>query len=139
MRSASVRELGLISRAAIVSTFATGLEFAVLPGAVRVTPRWLAFALVQVLANLVTFLLYKHWAFDAGRRGSARRQYLRQSLVFGGSWLLNVAFPSLLTYRLGVGPVAAFAISNVFVYLGWNYPLNRLWVFGYRPPHAAGG
>ena len=122
-------ELRTLSRATIVSIAATGLEFAVLPLAVRVVPKWVAFASVQVLANLVTFLLYKYWAFEAARVGSVGKQYLRQSVVFGGSWALNTAIPSLLSYRLGMGPVLAFALSNVVVYLAWNYPLNRRWVF----------
>ena len=125
-------ELGRLSRATIASIAATGLEFVILPGAVKVMPRWAAFAAVQVVANLITFLAYKYWAFDAARLGSLGRQYARQSVVFGGSWLFNVGFPSLLTYRMGLGPVVSFAISNVFVYLLWNYPLNRWWVFQER-------
>ena len=125
-------ELGVLSRATAVSIAATGLEFLLLPAAVALAPRWVAFAVVQVAANLVTFLFYKYWAFDAGRVGSIGRQYARQTAVFGGSWLLNTAVPSWLSYRLGFGPVVAFAISNVFVYLLWNYPLNRWWVFDGR-------
>jgi hypothetical protein len=125
-------ELGFLSRATMVSIAATGLEFLILPGAGQLMPRWAAFAAVQVVANLVTFLSYKYWAFDAARAGSLSRQYARQSVVFGGSWLFNVAFPSLLTYRAGLGLVTSFAISNVFVYLLWNYPMNRWWVFQER-------
>ena len=123
------RELVFLSRATLVSIGATGLEFLILPGLVRVIPSWAAFASVQIVANLVTFLLYKYWAFDAAHRGTIGQQYAKQTIVFGGSWLLNTGIPSLLTYRAGLGPVLAFALSNVFVYLAWNYPLNRYWVF----------
>lgn len=126
------QELGFLSRATIASVAATGLEFVILPFAVRVIPRWVAFASVQVVANIATFLLYKYWVFDAAKRGSIGKQYAKQTAVFGGSWLLNTGIPSLLTYRLGIGPVVSFAISNVFVYLAWNYPLNRWWVFHHR-------
>ena len=119
----------MLSRATLASVGATGLEFLLLPGAVRLVEKWVAFAAVQLVANLVTFLLYKYWAFGAARHGSLGRQYARQTVVFAGSWLLNTAIPSWLSYRVGLGPVLAFAISNVFVYLGWNYPLNRYWVF----------
>jgi hypothetical protein len=122
-------EFETLSRATLVSIAATGLEFIILPGAVRVMPNWTAFAAVQIVANLVTFLFYKYWAFDAGKVGSLGRQYARQTVVFGGSWVLNTAVPSLFTYRMGLGPVSSFALSNLFVYLLWNYPLNRLWVF----------
>jgi putative flippase GtrA len=42
---------------------------------------------------------------------------------------LNTAIPSLLSYRLHLEPVLAFVVSQVFVYLVWNYPGNRFWVF----------
>ena len=126
------RELRSLSRATIVSIGATGLEFLILPAAVRLVPKWVAFAGVQVVANLVTFLLYKYWAFDAAKLGSLHRQYARQSVVFGGSWVFNTAIPSLLSYGMGLGPRLAFALSNIVVYLAWNYPLNRSWVFHQR-------
>jgi putative flippase GtrA len=126
------RELVHLSRATIVSIAATGLEFVILPFWVHVVPNWVAFATVQLVANLVTFLLYKYWAFDAAHIGSLGRQYAKQMLVFGGSWALNTAVPSLLTYRAHLGPVVSFAISNVFVYALWNYPLNRWWVFHHQ-------
>jgi hypothetical protein len=50
-------------------------------------------------------------------------------VVFGGSLALNTALPSLGSYVLHITPVASFAISQVIVYLSWNYPMNRWWVF----------
>ena len=127
-------ELRFLSRATIVSIAATGLEFLLLPSLGRVMPTWASFASVQIVANLVTFLLYKYWAFDAAKRGSLGRQYMKQIAVFGGSWILNTVIPSLLFYKLAIGQRLAFAISNIVVYLAWNYPLNRAWVF--RHPAA---
>ena len=120
-----------LSKASIASILATGLEFVLLPLLVHVlhVRAWIAYASVQIVANAVTFLLYKYWAFDARHVGDLRLQYLKQLVIFGGSWALNTAIPSALSYRLGVEPVLAFAISNVFVYLFWNYPGNRFWVF----------
>ncbi len=132
----AARELRFLSRAAIVSIAATGVEFLILPSVGRVMPEWAAFASVQVLANLITFVCYKYWAFDAARVGSVGRQYAKQTVVFGGSWILNTAIPSLLFYQLAVGPRLAFAISNILVYLAWNYPLNRAWVFHHREAKA---
>ncbi len=90
---------------------------------------WVSYAAVQFVANAVTFLLYKYWAFEARRHGSLRLQYVKQLVIFAGSLVLNTAIPSLLSYRLHVEPVLAFALSNVVVYLAWNYPGNRYWVF----------
>jgi putative flippase GtrA len=129
-------EWGRLSRATIVSIVVTGLEFVALAGLVRVLPRWVAFAAVQIIANLGTFFSYKYWAFGARDVGSTKVQYARQTVVFGGSWAFNTGIASLFTYRLAVPPVLAFAISNVIVYLGWNYPLNRWWVF-HEPPRTA--
>jgi putative flippase GtrA len=123
-----------LSRASIASILATGLEFILLPILVHVlgVRAWIAYASVQIVANAVTFLLYKYWAFDARHLGDGRVQYLKQLVIFAGSWALNTAIPSALSYRLGVEPVLAFAISNVFVYLAWNYPGNRFFVFNER-------
>jgi putative flippase GtrA len=120
-----------LSRATIASIAATGLEFAILPLLVHVIHlrAWIAYASVQLLANAVTFLAYKYWAFEAAEKGSLRAQYLKQLVIFAGSWAFNTAIPSALTYRLGVEPVLAFALSNVVVYLAWNYPGNKYWVF----------
>jgi putative flippase GtrA len=126
-----VSELKSLSRATIASIAATALELALLPLAVHVlhVRAWIAYASVQLIANAITFLAYKYWAFEAGDRGSLRAQYVKQLVIFAGSWALNTAIPSALTYRLHVEPVLAFALSNVVVYLGWNYPGNRYWVF----------
>jgi putative flippase GtrA len=118
-----------LSRATIASIAATLLEFAILPVAVHVAHvrPWLAYASVQLVANACTFLLYKYWAFESD--GDIRAQYIKQLVIFAGSWALNTAIPSWLTYHLHVEPVLSFALSNVAVYLCWNYPGNRFWVF----------
>ncbi|HZS36252.1 MAG TPA: GtrA family protein [Polyangia bacterium] len=120
-----------LTRSSVASLLATGVEFALLPLLVHVlhVAPWASYAGVQFIANAISFSLYKYWAFEAGDYGSLRVQYIKQLIIFGGSLLLNTAIPSLLSYRLHVEPVLSFAISNVVVYLGWNYPGNRYWVF----------
>jgi putative flippase GtrA len=121
-----------LTKTTIASIIATALEmFVLLPLLVHVlhVRPWLSYAAVQFAANAITFLLYKYWAFDAAQLGSLQRQYLKQLVIFGGSLALNTAIPSLFSYRLHLEPVLAFAISQVIVYLAWNYPGNRYWVF----------
>lgn len=133
-------ELRKLSKAAVASLIATGLEVVLLlPLLIYVlgVPRAMSYFLVQLAANAVSFLLYKYWAFDAGDHGTLHGQYVRQLVIFGGSLGLNTALPSWMTYRMSVEPVLAFALSNVVVYLGWNYPGNRFWVF--RRGSAPGG
>jgi putative flippase GtrA len=90
---------------------------------------WICYAAVQFVANAISFLLYKYWAFDAREIGDVRVQYIKQLVIFAGSLVLNTGIPSLLSYRAHLEPVLAFAISQVIVYLSWNYPGNRYWVF----------
>jgi putative flippase GtrA len=120
-----------LTRSSIASIVATGTEFLILPVLVHLfsAPRWMSFVAVQFVANTISFFLYKYWAFEAAHQGSLRRQYAKQGLVFLGSLSLNTAIPSWLSYRMGLEPVLSFALSNLIVYLGWNYPWNRYWVF----------
>ena len=125
---ATVRTL---SRATIASGVATITEIGLLWLLVHPlhVPRWVAFWAVQFYCNALTFLLYKYWAFDAAEVGRMRTQYAKQLVIFGGSLALNTAIPSLLSYRLHIEAVTAFIASQIFVYLAWNYPGNRYWVF----------
>jgi putative flippase GtrA len=120
-----------MGRGAIASIIATLAEFALLPLLVHVlrVQAWLSYLLVQFVANAISFTLYKYWAFEAAHTGDGRIQYVKQLVVFAGSLGLNTILPSFMSYRLHVEPVLAFAISNVLVYLAWNYPGNRFWVF----------
>jgi putative flippase GtrA len=127
-----------LTKTTIASIIATAVEFALLPVLVHVLSvrAWIAYAAVQFVANAISFLLYKYWAFEAAQLGSLRMQYLKQLLIFAGSLVLNTALPSLLHYRLHLEAVLSFAISQVVVYLAWNYPGNRYWVFR-RPRHKS--
>lgn len=123
--------LRALTKSSIASVIATASEFALLPLLVHVlhAAAWLSFAVVQFFANAISFTLYKYWAFEAGHYGSLQRQYLKQLVIFAGSLGLNTLIPSLLHYRLRLEEVLSFAISQVVVYLLWNYPGNRYWVF----------
>jgi putative flippase GtrA len=120
-----------LSRATIASCVATATEIGLLWLLVHPlhVPRWIAFWVVQFYCNALSFLLYKYWAFDAAQLGRWHEQYVKQLVIFAGSLVLNTAIPSLLSYRLHMEPVLAFVVSQVFVYLAWNYPGNRFWVF----------
>ncbi len=119
-----------ITKSTIASVLATAVELMLVPLLVHLrVPDWITYASVQFVANAITFVLYKYWAFEAAQLGSMREQYAKQLVIFAGSLLLNTAIPSLLSYRMHVYPLWAFAISQVIVYLGWNYPGNRYWVF----------
>ncbi len=135
-------ELVYLSRATLVSLAVTSLEIWSLPWVASNMPTWLAFFAVQILATLASFVGNKYWSFEAGKHGALHVQGGKQVVVFVGSWALNTGIPSLLAYRFGFSTRWAFTISNVFVYLCWNYPMIRFWIFRHpsmeRPPHVRG-
>lgn len=75
----------------------------------------------------VAFALSRRWTFQAGS-GRALPQLLRFLFVWATSALLNsTGVPALLPW---VGSFAvAWAFVRAAVYLGWNYPLSRWFVF----------
>jgi putative flippase GtrA len=82
----------------------------------------------------VAFGLSRRWTFQAGS-GPALPQLLRFLLVWATSALLNsTGVPALLPW-LG-SFTAAWAVVRAAVYLGWNYPLSRWFVFAAEKPAA---
>jgi putative flippase GtrA len=87
-----------------------------------------------VAGGCVAFSLSRGWGF---RAGSARAlpQALRFLVVWATSALLNsTAVPALLVWVSS--PVLAWALVRSSVYLGWNYPLSRWFVFSAEKPAA---
>jgi putative flippase GtrA len=123
-----------IARSAVGSLAALALELALLPPLIRALhlPA-AAFLLVQLVATALTFVVNRCWAFEA-RRGRVGGQAVRAAAVAAGSIALNTALPSFGWYVLGAPPALAFATAAALVYLGWNYPLQRWWVFRPRAP-----
>lgn len=96
-----------------------------------------SFAAVQLVGTSVGFVLNKYWAFGAAHSGCGRFEGARSLVVFVGSFVLNVALPSLAMHAMRAPAVVAFTGSQVLVGLAWNFPLNRWWVFPPSSPRAA--
>jgi putative flippase GtrA len=92
-------------------------------------PDAVSYAAVQIVGTAITFTLNKLWVFGAAKTGTVLAEGAKAIAVFGGSLALNTALPSVGSYVLHVPPVVSFLASQVIVFLGWNYPLNRWWVF----------
>jgi putative flippase GtrA len=126
-----------LTRSVLVSLVTLAAEFALLPILHRLLgmPNASCYAAVQLVGTSITFGLGRHWAFEAARPGTLRAQSVRYVAVFAGSFVLNTLLPSIGSYVLHFPPVPSFAASQAIVYVGWNYPLNRWWVFreGLRP------
>jgi putative flippase GtrA len=134
MRSRS--ELATFSRSLVVSLLTTALDFGTLVGLTElagvnyVMATWIG----TVVGALANFTVNKLWTFHA-REMPAIPAIARFVGVQAGSSALHTAGVWVLTRfaRLPY-PVSKLVIA-AFVYLTWNYPLNRWFVF--RPAIAA--
>ena len=82
----------------------------------------------------VAFALSRRWTFQAGS-GRALPQVLRFLFVWATSALLNSSgVPALMSWVTSF-PLA-WSLVRAAVYLGWNYPLSRWFVFSPEKPGA---
>jgi putative flippase GtrA len=61
-------------------------------------------------------------------------QTLRYALVSGAGLGLNTGGEFLFSTVLGLQYLVARVITSIVVSTGWNYPLQRFFVFSRRPP-----
>jgi putative flippase GtrA len=131
-----LRCLGKLQAAALL---ATAVDHAVMIAAVRFAA--LAPATATALGALsgagVAFALGRRWVF--GATGDAMvAQALRYGTVSALSLLFNVLGEALLV-RAGVHYIVARVLVALAVGLGWNFPLQRRWVFVAREPVPLAG
>jgi len=121
---------GTFSRSALTSLFTTALDFGTLTGLVElagvnyVLATWLG----TVVGSLSNFTINRLWAFDARDRPPAG-QFGRFLLVQAAASLLHTGGVWFFTDLVGLPYQASKLIISVLVYLGWNYPMNRWFVF----------
>jgi putative flippase GtrA len=121
-------------RSTLTSLFTTALDFGTLvaltelAGVNYVVATWIG----TVVGSLSNFTINKLWAFYASEH-PALPAFTRFLLVQAGASGLHTAGVWALTRFVHLPyPVSKLAIA-VAVYLGWNYPLNRWFVFARRP------
>ena len=121
------------SRYAATSVLATATDFALASGlhVLGSSPASATF-FGCVAGGAVAFALSRRWTFQAGA-APALPQLLRFLFVWATSALLNsTGVPALLPW---VGSFSvAWAFVRAAVYLGWNYPLSRWFVFAAEKP-----
>lgn len=119
---------GAFGRYAATSALATGTDF-VIAGSLHRAEASAAFAtfLGCAAGGVVSFSLSRQWSFQAGSR-RALPQVARFLFVWATSALLNSGGVPLLLGWLGSFS-AAWVVVRAVVYLGWNYPLSRWFVF----------
>jgi putative flippase GtrA len=120
-------------RSVLTSLFTTALDFATLVGLTElagvnyVVATWIG----TVVGSLSNFAINKRWAFSA-REAPVGPALGRFVLVQGGASGLHTAGVWALTRFARIPyPVSKLVMATI-VYLGWNYPLNRWFVFNPR-------
>ena len=122
-------------RSVVTSLFTTALDFGSLIGLTElahvnyVLSTWVG----SIVGSLANFTINKQWAFSA-RGAPTGPAFGRFLIVQAGSSGLHTLGVWLFT-RFGRLPYpASKAIVATLVYLGWNYPLNRWFVFPTSAP-----
>ena len=122
-------------RSVVTSLFTTALDFGTLIGLTElahvnyVLSTWIG----SVVGSLANFTINKQWAFSA-RHARTAPAFGRFLMVQAGSSGLHTLGVWLLT-RFGRLPYpASKLVVAALVYLVWNYPLNRWFVFPTSAP-----
>jgi putative flippase GtrA len=121
-------------RSLLTSLFTTGLDFGTLIGLTElahvdyVLATWLG----TVVGSLSNFTINKVWAFSA-REAPTGPALARFVVVQAGASGLHTLGVWLLTRFGGLPYPASKVLIAAAVYLAWNYPLNRQFVFSPRP------
>jgi putative flippase GtrA len=81
-----------------------------------------------VCGGIINFMIGRHWVFRAGNQG-AGKQARRYFVVWLGNLILNATGMYLLTKQAGVHYILAKLVTSLLVAVGWNYPLQKKYVF----------
>lgn len=122
-----------MGRTAISAAVATLVDFLVVAGLVSglgVTA-WEATAFGCLVGAIVNFSINRRWAFDA--EGHVGPQAMRYAFVSLTSALLNAGGVAVLLLLPFADYRVAWVIARVAVFVAWNFPLQRDYVF--EQPH----
>lgn len=120
---------GGITRNIIAAAVATGVDFAAVLALVHgaaVDP-WLSTGAGCLLGGVVNFSINRVWTFASN--GPPIAQAWRYAFVSGSSALLNSGGVAVLLFLPGLDYRIAWAVVRGAVFLAWNYPLHRDYVF----------
>lgn len=126
------KTFGELTRSALTSALATGTDFVVASLlAASAVPVALATAAGYLAGGVLSFAVNRSWAFRAtGRQGPQLLRFLAVWLTSAG---LNVAGVVLLFAVFGSRFGLSWAVARAVVFLGWNFPLLRWFVFPAAP------
>jgi putative flippase GtrA len=118
------------TRSVFASIFSTAVDFATLAGLVELAQvdYKLATFIGTIAGFLTNFTINRYWAFSA-TEGHLGWQFARVLPVQAGSTTLQTLGVWVFVRFVGLRPEVAKIPVSVLVYLIWNYPMNRFWVF----------
>lgn len=117
-------------RNTLVSVFTTALDFFVLITLVElVHVNYVLATFCGTVAGAISnFLLNRHWSYNA-RGGAAHWQLVRFLPVQVGSSALHTGGVWFFTAVFHLQYLGSKLVTATLVYLAWNYPMNRYFVF----------
>jgi putative flippase GtrA len=126
-----------MSRSGLVSVSSTAVDFAALIACVELLRvNYVLAAWLGMLAGcLWSFTANRLWAFGA-TASPARWQLLRFVPVQSGYMAFSTFGVWLFTEMGGLTYIASRTVTAILVYLAWNYPMNRWFVFVPAPVPA---
>lgn len=126
---------GGATRNAMAALIATALDFALFSALVAVgcSPP-LATLLGAALGGIVNFTVNRTWTFDAS--GSNRTMARRYIVVSAVSAALNASVVAALLWIPDQHVTICWLVARGLIFLGWNYPLHRDYVFAHGGPVA---
>ncbi|MGK0361057.1 MAG: phosphatidylglycerophosphate synthase/putative flippase GtrA [Bradymonadia bacterium] len=127
---------GGIWRSIVASGIATGADFALVVAMVEWggVPIWLAITVGCILGAVINFWIGRTWAFES--RGGALPQLYRYAIASSTSAGLNAGGVAVLMLLPVPYQVGWWAVRGM-VFLIWNYPLQRHYVFEHGSPSVA--
>ncbi len=123
---------GGVGRNAFAGGVATATDFALAFALVQlaIAPAAIATLAGCALGAVVNFSMNRKWTF--GSNGPPSREAWRYLLVTTSSALFNAALVHVLLLP-GAPFVLCWLVARAAVFLGWNYPLHRDYVFVREP------
>ena len=125
-----LKEVSLFAKAQ-VSAFLGGLiDFGIMVILTQVLGLFYVYSILisGIIGAFANFSINKYWTFEQSDLGS-HNQLIKFSLVVMGSILLKSLGTFLLTNVLSIDYKISRIITDAFVCFGFNYLLQRFWVF----------
>jgi len=122
--------LQMFTRSQVSAFTASAVDFGVIFALTEALGVWyvVSTALGTLLGGITSFLMNRHWGFDAGQ-GEWRGQAFRHFVSSGLSMLLNTWGVYAVTEYFGLHYALSVILVALTVGIAVNFPLQRYWVF----------